>query len=82
MLAMMTRSARGHTGRPLAAETAETVMFVAVHAAALCRVVGPLVWPRPYTAWVGAAALCWLLAFGAFAVRYAPIVMRPRLDTV
>ncbi len=80
MLAMMSRSARGHTGRPLIAEPTETLMFTAVHLAAVCRVAGPLLWPTAYLTWVQVAALLWLLAFALFTVRYAPMVVRPRLD--
>lgn len=80
MLAMMTRSARGHTGRPLVAGGAEVFMFTAIHLAALVRVGGVLLWPAGYVTWVGAAAVLWSLAFGAFAVRYAPILARPRAD--
>jgi uncharacterized protein involved in response to NO len=80
MLAMMTRSALGHTGRPLAAGRAEISMFVAIHLAAACRVVGPLLWPSAYVTWVGLSALLWTLAFAAFAVSYAPIVSQARVD--
>ncbi|HEX7036482.1 MAG TPA: NnrS family protein [Pseudomonadales bacterium] len=80
MLAMMTRSALGHTGRPLAAGPAETFMFAAIHLAALARVFGPLLWPAGYVTWVGLSAALWVLAFGAFAISYAPIVSRPRVD--
>ncbi len=80
MLAMMTRSARGHTGRPLEAERAELIMFTAIHLAALVRVGGVLVWPEAYVTWIGMSAGLWALAFGAFAVRYAPILARPRVD--
>lgn len=80
MLAMMTRSALGHTGRALAAGPAETFMFVAIHLAALTRVVGPLSWPSAYVTWLGASAVLWTLAFGAFAIAYTPIVSRPRVD--
>ena len=45
MLAMMTRSSLGHTGRTLRAGAPETLMFVSIHAAALARVAGPLTWP-------------------------------------
>lgn len=80
MLAMMTRSALGHTGRPLTAGPAELVMFAAIHLAALARVAGPLVWPGAYIGWIGLSALLWMVAFAAFVGRYAPIVMRPRVD--
>jgi uncharacterized protein involved in response to NO len=81
MLAMMTRSALGHTGRALAAGSAETVAFLAIHVAALTRVAGPLLWPSAYVTWMGVSALLWMVAFTAFAARYAPIVARPRVDS-
>ena len=80
MLAMMTRSALGHTGRPLRAGAAELVMFAAIHAAALCRVLGPLTTSTATRTWLLAAAGLWVLAFGAFAVAYFPILTRPRVD--
>ena len=80
MLAMMTRSALGHTGRPLTAGRGEAFVFASIHLAALTRVAGPLLWPAAYVNWLGISALLWMLAFGAFAVVYAPIVARPRLD--
>jgi uncharacterized protein involved in response to NO len=80
MLAMMTRSALGHTGRPLLAGTAETFMFITIHLAAFCRVVAPLAWPSAYVTWVGLSAALWTLAFATFALRYAPIVGAARVD--
>lgn len=80
MLAMMTRSALGHTGRPLRAGAIETFAFAAIHLSALCRVAGPLAWPEGYLIWTGAAAALWTLAFAAFTAAYAPIVSRPRID--
>ncbi|MEQ8483674.1 MAG: NnrS family protein [Pseudomonadales bacterium] len=78
MLAMMTRSALGHTGRPLAGRDAEGVMFAAVHLAAITRVAGLLAWPAAAGVWLGTSAALWALAFAAFAVVYAPILVRPR----
>lgn len=80
MLAMMTRSALGHTGRPLRAGPAETLMFAAIHLAALTRVGGTLLWPMQKTVWLGLSASLWTLAFGAYAVVYAPILLAPRAD--
>ena len=76
--AMTTRSARGHTGRALTAEGAERAMYVLVQIAAASRVLAALgvqTWPL-----LVASALAWSLAFGIFFVRYAPWLMRPRLD--
>lgn len=48
--------------------------------AALAQVIGPVIWPQPYVAWTGAAAVLWNVAFAAFVIRYAPIVVAPRAD--
>ncbi|MEQ8857444.1 MAG: NnrS family protein [Pseudomonadales bacterium] len=79
MLAMMTRSALGHTGRALMAGPAETVIFIAITLAALARVAGPLLLPQAQVVWVGTSAALWTLAFALFAARYAPIVAGPRV---
>lgn len=80
VLAMMTRSSLGHSGRPLRAGAMEIGAYLAVHAAAVLRVFPPLAWPGAYRVWVAASALLWTLAFGLFLVRYIPILTRPRLD--
>ncbi len=80
MLAMMTRSALGHTGRPLAAGGAETTAFLLLHGGAALRVFGP--WLAP--AWGGlatdVAAVLWPAAFAVFFVAYWPVLTRPRVD--
>ena len=42
-LGMMTRTARGHTGRPLRADAFDVACYVLVSSAALVRVCGPLI---------------------------------------
>jgi uncharacterized protein involved in response to NO len=79
-LGMMTRTARGHTGRPLKAERWEVACYALVLAAAAIRVFGPLVVPAAYMGTVEAAALLWSGAFAIYAVRYWPVLTRPRLD--
>jgi uncharacterized protein involved in response to NO len=79
-IGMMTRTARGHTGRPLQADRWEVACYVAVLAAAVVRVVGPLALPEYYLASVLLAAACWSAGFGLYAVRYWPILTRSRLD--
>ena len=78
MLAMMTRSALGHTGRALRARPVELVCFGAIHFAALARVAGPLAMPEAYRLWLMLAAMGWTLAFATFAIAYWPILTRPR----
>jgi uncharacterized protein involved in response to NO len=79
-LGMMTRTSRGHTGRPLATGTAELVAYVLVHAAAAVRVFLPLVAPATYAASVALSAVLWSAAFAVFVVSYFPILTAPRLD--
>jgi uncharacterized protein involved in response to NO len=79
-LGMMTRTARGHTGRPLAAGRAEVAAYVLVNLAAAIRVFMPLLLPSDYMAAVMLSAVLWSAAFTVFVVTYYPILSRPRLD--
>ena len=79
-LGMMTRTSRGHTARPLLADGFDLACYLVVQAAALVRVVLPMVAPaHTMTAVLGSAAL-WSLAFGVFTLRYWPVLTRARLD--
>jgi uncharacterized protein involved in response to NO len=80
MLAMMTRSALGHTGRPLSAGWAEIAAFVLLQLAAIVRVCGALMAPELYRNTVIVSGILWTLAFGVFMVAYWPILTRPRVD--
>jgi uncharacterized protein involved in response to NO len=82
MLGMMTRSALGHTGRPLRAGPLEIVCFIAVHAAAIARVAAPLSGSGRQSLWLLVSALLWSLAFATFALGYLPILTRRRADAV
>jgi uncharacterized protein involved in response to NO len=79
-LGMMTRTARGHTARPLVAGAAETAAYLLVQLAAVARVLVPLAIPAAYLAATLASALFWFAAFATFTVAYVPILSRPRLD--
>jgi len=79
-IGMITRTARGHTARPLQADGFETTAYLLVAAAALARVFGPMLLPGPYVAWVQLSGLLWFAAFGLYAIRYWPVLTRPRLD--
>ncbi len=79
-LGMMTRTARGHTARPLQAGAPEVAAYSLVMAAAVVRVLVPLAVPGEYVHCVVASALLWSAAFAIFAATYLPILSRPRLD--
>ncbi len=80
IIGMMTRTARGHTGRPLRADRWEVACFAMVLAAALVRVFLPLLAPSLTLHAVLCSAALWSAAFGLYAVRYWPVLTRPRLD--
>ena len=75
-LGMITRTALGHTGRPLRVSAIETSAYLALLLAALVRVFLPLLWPASLLPSVQAAALLWSLAFWLYLWRYTPMLMR------
>ena len=79
-LGMITRTALGHTGRPLRAGRIEIVAYLAMLGAALVRVGVPLVEPAWLLSAVTGSALLWSLAFVLYLVRYTPILLRARAD--
>lgn len=80
VIGMMTRTARGHTGRALRADGFETACYVAVLLAALVRVALPLLQPAWTLPAVQASAALWSAGFGLYAWRYWPVLSRPRID--
>ena len=77
---MMTRTARGHTGRPLQASRAEVLAYALVLGAAALRVLLPIVAPQWFMQALAAAALAWGLAFAIYLLIYAPWLTSTRLD--
>ena len=80
ILGMMTRTARGHTGRPLVVGPAEISAYVLVHLAATARVLVPFAWPASYPTMILVSSALWAMAFIVFVVTYTPILARARLD--
>ncbi|MDA1091097.1 MAG: NnrS family protein [Proteobacteria bacterium] len=78
-LGIMTRAGLGHTGRALRVTPAITFAYLAVSAAAVIRVGGPLLLPDYYTAVMVGAGVSWCAAFAVFSWVYWPILTRPRL---
>lgn len=79
-IGMITRTARGHTGRPLVADRFEIACYMLIQAAALIRVFGGMILPNGYLWTVIASGICWSIAFAVYAVRYWPILSRARID--
>jgi len=80
ILGMMTRTARGHTGRPLVVSKAEVLAYALVLGAALVRVIGALLPAAVYPMSLMLAATAWSLAFGIYLVKYTPWLSQTRLD--
>jgi uncharacterized protein involved in response to NO len=77
---MITRTARGHTGRTLQVAPAEVLAYVLVALAALLRVLLPLLWPDLLLVWLSAAAAAWSVAFTIYVFIYAPWLTQTRID--
>jgi len=80
IIGMITRTARGHTGRPLRVSKAEVLAYVLVMTAAVLRVVLPILAPQWFAQALLAAALAWSAAFTIYLVVYTPWLATTRLD--
>ncbi len=80
IIGMVTRTARGHTGRPLRPSRGEVVAYALVMLAAVLRVLVPAVQPAWYAYALEGAACLWAIAFAIYLVIYTPWLMRTRLD--
>jgi uncharacterized protein involved in response to NO len=79
VLAIMTRVARGHTGRPLEADRVTTSLYVLITAAAVTRVAAPFL-PVLSIALLTASAALWAASFLTFLAVYGPMLVGPRLS--
>jgi uncharacterized protein involved in response to NO len=79
-IGMMTRTARGHTARPLIADGYELACFLLIQVAAVIRVFGGMVSPALYLPSIQVSGVLWAAAFSLYAARYWPVLSRARLD--
>ena len=80
IIGMITRTARGHTGRPLAVSKPEVLAYGLVMSAAVLRVLLPMVAPKLYVTSLLAAAALWSVAFLMYLWVFTPWLMQTRLD--
>lgn len=78
-LGIMTRASLGHTGRSIKAHALIVGAYGLVSVAALARLAVAM-WPDATEALIVLSGGAWMLAFLAFFVIYAPILLRPRID--
>ena len=81
ILAVMSRVALGHTGRPLRAARLTVLAYVLINFAALARVLAPLS-DSHYTALLNLAALGWIVAWMLFLWVYWPVLCGSRVTRV
>lgn len=79
LMAMATRVACGHSGRPVQAGPWVWLMFWVLQVAVAARVAAAL-WPQAGTPLTLLAAQFWLGAMGVWALKHAPWFGRPRVD--
>ena len=80
ILAVMTRAALGHTGRPLVAAKPIVAAYLLVSLAAVIRVFGPVAAPTMLQSTWTIAGTLWIAAFVIYCAVYAPILSRRRID--
>ncbi|HEX7932075.1 MAG TPA: NnrS family protein [Paraburkholderia sp.] len=80
IVAIITRTARGHTGRPLVGGPVEIACTGLIVVAALIRVLGPWLMPPLTMDWIVISGLCWAAALFLYCVRYAPWLCLARAD--
>lgn len=79
-LAVMSRAALGHTGRPLVVASPIAWAYGMIALAALVRSFGVTLLPERYYAVMFTSGALWIVALAVFAVIYAPILAGPRAD--
>ena len=79
VLAVTTRVALGHTGRPLQAARLTVLAYWLLMLAILIRVLGPLS-DQGYMMMINLSAIAWIGSFALFTWVYWPILSRPRAD--
>jgi len=79
ILGVISRVALGHSGRPLVLPKGMVLAFLAIHLAAVIRVLTAFE-IIPWHPGIGSSTLLWLFAFGVFLYRYTGILASPRPD--
>lgn len=79
ILAMASRVTLGHSGRPLELDRFTWLLFLGFQATAVIRILADLV-PAIAPMFYVLAALVWLTCFGLWAIKFAPIYWRARVD--
>ncbi len=80
LIGMASRVSLGHSGRALQADAATWWLFWLIQGVALLRMLPDLSAGALPARLASVAGLAWLLVFGVWAWKYAPMTWRPRVD--
>lgn len=80
IIGMITRTALGHTGRPLNAGTSELIMYVLVQAGVVARLLAATDAFNMRNLMLVVTGVCWSCAFLLYVVVYGPYLIAPRVD--
>ncbi len=77
-LAVMTRATLGHTGRDLTAGTGTLAIYLCLIGAVLTRLTAGFAFEIAGSLYM-ISGLCWIAAFGGFAILYGPMLLSSRI---
>lgn len=77
---MLIRISKGHTGRKPEFLVLDKAPIYFIGAAAIFRLVLPLLAPEKYPLWILLSGLLWSSAFAVLIARITPFLLRPRID--
>ncbi len=80
IIGMITRTALGHTGRPLTAGRSEVLMYLLIQTGVVARLLAATGFLGLSNAMLVIAAVSWSCAFLLYVVVYGPYLMRARID--
>jgi uncharacterized protein involved in response to NO len=80
IIGMITRTALGHTGRPLKAGRADFFMYCFLEAGAILRLCANMVSAGNRDFMLYSSAACWTVAFLLYLIVYTPYLSQARLD--
>jgi len=80
IIGMITRTALGHTGRPLKAGRAESFMYALLEAGAVLRLCANIIPAGNRDLMLFSSAACWSSAFLLYLIVYTPYLSHARLD--
>jgi uncharacterized protein involved in response to NO len=79
IIGMVTRTALGHLGRPLALDTSMLASYYLMMAAVVLRLAA--LWPTAGSLWLlRVSAVCWISCMALYLWRFVPMLIRPRPD--